>query len=289
MDYEQLRPFYKSIMEDSSTLGVLFVKKESFSGTHDFNALVLVITERQGDPSIFVEHRQVNWGDQITLYFIEKKKLSEYLLTGVQPRLFEWLTRGEIIFERDNYIQKLFQNLSDFPFHERKIRMGLEFGKLVKRFFEGKDLFNKGHYLDAYYQMLHCLRYFARLSAIEKGCRPELTLWNRVKDTDPEVYKIYEVLLYSNEPLEKRLELLLLAFEYYIHERTELGASHLLEIMEEKELWTGKELYHHPEIRYYNDYIFPLLEYLIDRKYVELAAEKVDDENYPLLYYKRTK
>ncbi|VDG99398.1 Uncharacterised protein [Lysinibacillus sphaericus] len=112
--------------------------------------------------------------------------------------------------------------------------MGIELAKLVRRYMEGKTFFEQLHYMDAYHHAVQSLHHLARLSVIEKGILPEVTVWSQVKKIDPSIYKLYEELIMSDEPIEKRLELMFLASEFFIHNRTEYGARHILEVMSQK-------------------------------------------------------
>src|SRR5690606_40421365 len=67
----------------------------------------------------------------------------------------------------------------------------------------------------------------ARLAIIKNGHFPEITVWNQVKKIEPEIHKLYEELVNSEEGLEKRLELLFLASDVLIHSYIEYGTSHL--------------------------------------------------------------
>ncbi|PMY00971.1 hypothetical protein C1Y18_34915, partial [Pseudomonas sp. MPR-R5A] len=89
------------------------------------------------------------------------------------------------------------------------------------------------------------LHHLARLTIIENGFHPEVTVWNQVRQMEPEIMKLYEELVQSHEPLEKRLELLFLASEFLIHSRTRLGANHLLDILADKEVWTIQDIIQH--------------------------------------------
>ncbi|KMR35055.1 hypothetical protein EY05_14905, partial [Staphylococcus aureus] len=71
-------------------------------------------------------------------------------------------------------------------------------------------------YLDAYNHVVHALHHLARLAIIENGFHPEITVWNQVKQIEPEIFKLYEELLTSEESIEKRLELLFLASDFLI-------------------------------------------------------------------------
>ena len=86
--------------------------------------------------------------------------------------------------------------------------MGLEFAKLIRSYVDGKALFENKQFLDAYNHVVHSLHHLARLAVIENGLHPELTVWHQVKQIEPEIYKLYEELVNSEETIEKRLELI---------------------------------------------------------------------------------
>ncbi len=79
---------------------------------------------------------------------------------------------------------------------------------------DGKLFFDHQQYLDAYNHVIHSLHHLGRLSVIEKGFHPEVTVWNQVKHIEPEIYKLYEELITSEETLDKRLELLFLVSDF---------------------------------------------------------------------------
>jgi hypothetical protein len=39
-----------------------------------------------------------------------------------------------VLFDRNEYISELNDRLSTFPFAERKLKIGMEYGKLIRRF-----------------------------------------------------------------------------------------------------------------------------------------------------------
>ena len=78
---------------------------------------------------------------------------------------------------------------------------------------------------------------------------PEVTVWSQVKVIEPAIYKLYEELLSSEEPIDKRLELLFLASEFMIHSRTKDGSRHILEVMSQKDHWTIQELHEQEELQ----------------------------------------
>ena len=101
---------------------------------------------------------------------------------------------------------------------------------------------------------------------IENGFHPEVTVWHQVKQIEPEIYKLYEELVCSEESMEKRLELLFLASEFLIHKRTTIGTQHLLEVLQEKEYWSFNDMMVHPELTAYSVDLGILVEYLIEKR-----------------------
>ena len=110
-------------------------------------------------------------------------------------------------------------------------------------------------------------------------------MWNQVKQIEPEVYKLYEELINSEETIQERLQLLFLASEFLIHSRTMVGISHLRDILEEKEYWSIDELINHEEVREYAVDLSVLLEYLIDRGIIEVKVLETKGEGVYHRYY----
>jgi hypothetical protein len=193
------------------------------------------------------------------------------LLLGSNRKVFEWLDTSKILFDRNEYIANLKKELRDFPFYGRKIKMGLEFSKLIRRYVDGKALFEDRLYLDAYNHVVHSLHHLARLAVIENGLHPELTVWHQVKQIEPEIFKLYEELVNSEETLEKRLELLFLASEFMINSRIHLGTVHILDVLNEKESWSIDDIMNEEELLPYSLDLEILLGYLIEKHLVEVV------------------
>ena len=194
------------------------------------------------------------------------------LISGVNRGLIEAIIQGDILFEEDNYLTVLREKIVEYPLSERKIKMNVEFSKLIYRFNNGKKLFYEEHYLDAFNYILQALHHLARLSVIKNGLYPELTVWKQVKLIEPEVYKLYDELINGDEPLEKKLELLLLANSFALTSKTKLGCSHLIELMrEKKQPWSIEELMRHEEVKPYAIHLTVLLDYLVQKGIVDLV------------------
>lgn len=231
----------------------------------------MLIVVKEADQPLFIKHYTYDDGKKAALHIVTESQLQEWLLLGTNRKIFEWLHEAKILFDRNEFVINLKTELRDFPFNGRKIKMGLEFAKLIRRYVDGKALFESGQFLDAYNHVVHSLHHLARLAIIENGLHPELTVWQQVKQIEPEIYKLYVELVNSEETLEKRLELLFLASEFMIHSRTVIGAAHLLEVLGRKEKWLFNEIMTDNELIPYSVDLAVLIEYLIEKHLIEVV------------------
>lgn len=281
-----LRPIYQERASQESTLGVVLVeKREKVSPITDtFDSILLIIT-KENETSVYTKH-YTYLDKKAAMHIVTEKQLKKWLLLGTNRKIVDWLFNGRIVYDRNDFMDKLRTELKDYPFYGRKIKMGMEFAKLIRRYLEGKVFFEGKHYLDAYHHIVESLHHLARLAVLENGLPPEVTVWAQVKQMEPAIYKLYEELVLSDEPLEKRLELLFLASEFLIHSRTRDGAQHIREVMEQKDRWTIQELHEQEELRNYSSNLEVLIEFLIDKDLLSVENIKTkSDEIFHRYYY----
>lgn len=260
------------------TRGIMLIENRNLHTPHtDIFDRALLIFIKNPKRTWFVESYQYE-KEKVSVYIITTLQLEEWVLNGVNKKIFTWLFNGEILYDRNNYLQQYIQELADFPFHERKVKLGLEFAKLLRCYLDGKSFYEQKQYLDAYTHIIHSLHHLGRLAVIEKGYHPETTVWNQVKQIEPEIYKMYEELINNQEELSKRLKLLFLASEFFIHQKTELGSAHLLEVLQEKERWSLQEILQHPELSIYSLDLMIIIEYLVDKNYLDVQVDSIDGD-----------
>ena len=263
-----LRPIYQERASHPDTLGVILISKrdDAINMTDTFDSVLLIIV-KEADQSIFTKH-YLYGNTKMVMHIVTEKRLRKWLFIGSNRKLVDWIFFGKVLFDRNEFLYKLRSELQEFPFYGRKIKTGIQFSKLIRRYLEGKEFFERGDYLDAYNHVVDSLHHLGRLSVIDSGLYPEVTVWSQVKKFAPAVYKLYEELVMSNETLEKRLELLFLASEFLINSRTHDGAQHIVETMLSKSVWTIQELHDHEELSYYSTDLEVLIEYLIEKGYI---------------------
>lgn len=266
-----LRPIYQERASHPDTLAIVMIEKRNQTSplTDNLDVALLVIVKEAKQP-VYIKHYEFD-NQKASLNIVTDEQIQEWILLGTNRRIVEWILNGKVLFDRNEYLSQLVDRLKAFPFSERRLKIGLEYGKLIRRYLEGKVFFESKQFLDAYNHIVHALHHLARLEVIDHGFYPEVTVWNQVRQMEPQVYKLYKELVESEESLEKRLELLFLASDFLIHSKSEIGAGHLLGILSEKEVWHYAELLEHSEAKHYSVDLSVLLEFLVDKDFVEVV------------------
>ncbi|MBU9710205.1 nucleotidyltransferase-like protein [Evansella tamaricis] len=267
-----LRQLYQDRSSDKHTLGIIAMEQRSkMDANTDYFDCVLLVIVSEDMPSWEMKHYAYN-GYKVAMHLVNKEQIHDWLINSSNRRIVDWLMNGKIVFDRNEFTKNFRQLMIEFPHEERKIRTGVEFSKLIRRFTDGKVLYHEGHFLDSYNQIVHALHHLARLAIIERGFYPEVTVWQQVKQIEPEIYKLYSELVTGNEPIEKKLELLLIANEFGLMNKTKLGSAHLLDLLRtKKEPWTIEEIKQKLGMHDYSLDISILLEYLVQKGYVDVV------------------
>ncbi|HLS10051.1 nucleotidyltransferase-like protein [Lentibacillus sp.] len=271
-----LRPIYQERASNPSTLGIILIerKKPNSPITDNFDVVLLIIV-RSLETDWQEKHYELYNGKTAVMHTITEDLLRRWIDTSGYRKAVEWIIAGKTIFDRNEYISRLKEQLRSFPHEKRDLRKAMEFGKLIKSYTDVKDLYISEQYKDAYTRMIHSLHYLARLAIIEKGYYPEVTLWNQVKKIDPEVYKLYDELIRSNEEIAKRVELMILAADFAISRKAKVSAKHLLDIMETKNgAWSYEEIKQNANVQPYELDLNAMLNYLTEKGI--LAAVRID-------------
>ncbi|PYZ92438.1 hypothetical protein CR194_16555 [Salipaludibacillus keqinensis] len=270
-----LRQLYQDRTNDEHTLGIISVekRKQQEANTDYFDVVLLVILD---DSKSAWEIKHYEYSEyKVAMHLVNTMQLHDWLLNSSNRRVVDWLMNGKVIFDRNEYMKEFRHQMMEFPYEDRQEKIGVEFSKLIRRFTDGKSLYYEGHYLDSYNQIVHALHHLARLSVIEHGFYPEVTVWQQVRKIEPEIHKLYSELVTGTESIEKKLELLLIANEFELMSKTKLGSAHLLDLMKKEETpWTIQELKQQLSIHEYSLDLSILLEYLVQKGYVDVVKEE---------------
>ncbi|PAV28169.1 hypothetical protein CIL05_18840 [Virgibacillus profundi] len=270
-----LRPIYQEHASDSNTLGVLVMEKTKPTSpiTDNFDVILLIIIN-EANQSWHVKHYEFA-EKTAALHVVTENLLMKWIDTSGYRRAVEWIIYGRVIFDRNEYISNLKDQLRDFPYDKRDLRKVIEFGKLVKSYSEAKELYESNEYKDANSKILYSLHYLARLAVIEKGYYPEVTVWRQVKQIDLEVYKLYEEFIESTEEMEKRIQLMLIAMDFVIKSRARVSVKHLLDTMQSKDTpWVYGELKALPQVASYTLDLTAIISYMVEKNIIEIVKEE---------------
>lgn len=275
---------YKDIINDSNTLGVLSIEgtedDKIFKGALDV-LLIIIVKKSKREKSVKYYYELKN--KKTGIFTFTERCIKKWLFTKQSYVLMDFILKGEVLYEQDEFIKDVKTRLLEYPLQDRLKEIGIEFAKFINEFSAGRTLFNEKQYLDSFHHIVKALHHLARMTLIEQGVHPKLTVWEQVKEIKPEVYKLYSELVLSHEPIEKRIELLLLMNTVSLSLNAEVGGRHLLSVMQTKDtFWTYTELLNHKDLQRYGVSLILLIEHLINKGHIEM---KKIDSNYPDLYF----
>jgi uncharacterized protein (UPF0332 family) len=271
-----LRPIYQEHASDANTLGIILMERTKSNSpvTEDFDGILLIIVQN-AEQEWQAKHYEFEDERSAAVHIVTESVLMEWIDTSGYRRAVEWVIYGRVIFDRNEYVYNLKNQLRDFPSEKRDLRKAIEFGKLVKSYSEAKDLYETEEYKDANSKILYSLHYLARLAVIEKGYYPEVTVWSQVKQIDLEVYKLYEEFIESREEIKKRIQLMLLAMDFIISNRAKTSVKHLLEIMGTKEEpWSYVQLKTLPETSPYSLDLTAVISFMVEKGLLVTVKEE---------------
>jgi len=154
-----LRSIYQERASDTDTLCVILVEKreEVDPITDTFAALLLIITSNNEVP-IYTKHYSAGIR-KATMHVISEDQLRKWLLIGSKRKVVDWIYHGKILFDRNEYVENLKKELQESNYLDRKIKMGLEFSKLIRSYIEGKSFLEQENYMDAYNHVVNSFEF----------------------------------------------------------------------------------------------------------------------------------
>ncbi|GAA3410904.1 nucleotidyltransferase-like protein [Paenibacillus hodogayensis] len=242
---------------------------------------------------------QTNHNDSTTHYIkddiriqercLQPGQLEQWILSGGNRNVIHWILQGEIVMDRNMYLEGLQHRLLELPEELRGKKMIVEFDRFMKSFLQSKQYLAEGHLLDAYSNILDALCHWAHIAILEEGIHPETLVWAQVKKINPGVYKFYEELTSNHESLEKRIQLVLLACEFSVMSKMESCCSVLIDLLRSREQpWSLKELMEVEQMGELRLDLSLLLNKLVRKSLIREVVEAADCPDTLLLQMKYT-
>jgi hypothetical protein len=233
--------------------------------------LLLVITSTASTrPSI--EHLRME-GQRVMIRRTTCLGLEQWVSSGYDSTIIEWLMQGDIVFDKDGYLEQIKARISQFPDELMKRKLLVEYDEFLRSCLQAKQNLSNGHLLDAHNDIIKSLNHYAHMELIEAGLHPEPSVWRQMRRFHPGIYKLYEELTTSPETLEQRIQLVLLACEFSMMSKMRSCSSLIFHILESREApWSVMELTCHPSLNGLRVDFSLILQKLVQRGYVREVA-----------------
>jgi hypothetical protein len=244
---EDLQSYF---MTNDNVRSLIYLENPStFSPLTDgFDVLVLVLCHRfdtYRPLSHYIKHNK-----RIQERWVDEAGLQHWIAAGENRRIIEWIMRATVIIDRDGFMDQLRRNLVAFPLELREQRLLIEFSAFLRTYLQSKEYLKNNHFMDAFTNILEALHHWARIAIIEQGIHPEVTVWEQLRSINIGVFKLYEELILSPDPIEKRIQLLILASDFFASTKLEIACALILRLLRSRqEPWSVHELSAHNDIR----------------------------------------
>ncbi|MGF7033073.1 hypothetical protein J2T17_003996 [Paenibacillus mucilaginosus] len=265
--------------QDQTVISVSAVDNpSSFSAVTDGFDILLLIVCRDNERS----HQQIHYirdDRRIQERWVSPDTLTDLILHGEHRNIIYWILKGEILLDREMYLESLRHKVLEFPVDLREHKLLIEFSKFLRSYLQSKEYILEDHLLDAYNNILEALHHWAHIVIIESGSHPEVTVWRQVKNINPGVYKLYEELTLSKETLKQRVQLVLLACEFSIMSKMERCCKLLLEVLASREeAWSLQELQQQPKLADIRTELPLLMNKLVKKSLAKEVAYTMDED-----------
>lgn len=270
------------------TISVSMISGPSPFNTADEHPDVLLYVITESEQADITTH-YIKDGIRIQERCHDPGTLERLIWHGGNYNMIHWILQGEIVMDRNMYLEGMRSRLLDFPEELRRKKLIVEFDRFLKSFVQSKQYLQDGHMLDAYSNILDALRHWARIAIIEEGYHPEVLVWAQVRKINPGVYKLYEELTCNHESLQKRIQLVVLACDFSVMSKMELCCSVLLDVLRSREeAWSLQELMQIQELTDLELDLSLLLSKLVRKSLIREVVEHEDGQQTLLLRLKYT-
>jgi hypothetical protein len=204
---------------------------------------------------------------------VTREGLERWMLTGANRNIMQWVLGGTIELDRSGWLTALREQWTLFPTPLRDKKLMIEFAAFLRVYTRCQEYLRTGQVMDAYSQVNAMLHHWARIYITEAGLHPEVMVWRQVYDINPGVYKMYQELQESDETLEQRVELVLLAIDFSIIRRITDCNQLLLQMMRSRdEAWAVHELQQQPQIAELEIDLNLILQKLVEKRVIQEVA-----------------
>ena len=278
--------FLNAYKEDERIVCMLTVSNQKSDRPllEGFDLLILIMTEdKQASDATF---HYIRDDMRIQERWLYARDLEGWVFNNEHRYIIQWLLEGDILLDHTGYLADLRKRLMKFDTTVKDQKLLVEFGLFLNAYLRSKEYLNQQYLLDAYSKILEALHHWARITVIESGTHPEVIVWKQVYDYNPGVYKLYDELTHSNETLEKRVQLLVLACEFTAVSKMKDCCKLIIEVLESRKgAWSMMQLMNHPNLRGLNVNLSIILKKLAAKSLIKEVRVPVQGQNMWELQY----
>ncbi|WP_157794032.1 nucleotidyltransferase-like protein [Paenibacillus donghaensis] len=210
----------------------------------DFDMVLVMLHENQNGEHV-VSHT-ISGEKRTHSVHIGLSALEHAVMAGDNNELLTSLVVGEVIWDPKGILEEMRRQIAKFEGSLRERVLFMEFARFLHMYVKSKRYLEAGCIMDAYNCVMSALYHWARIEVSECGQFPDPAIWEQVKNLNTAVSKLYEELAVSNETLEQRVQLVLLACEFAVMSKMAECCALLLSILgSRKEPWSVDELLQH--------------------------------------------
>lgn len=188
-------------------------------------------------------------GNKILEKWFDKQYLMKIIKSGYRKDVQHLINKSEVLYDQNQVIENI-QEISRLTAEKKgQLNICIQFSKFLESFSKAKECFQSNLIMDSFHYCNEAITHWAKLAILENGMVHNDNLWEQVHGIDCTVYKLYEELSGTFEPMHKRIELFLLASEFAIMSKMNGSTQFLIHLINSRnEPWSLNELYHHPSL-----------------------------------------
>jgi len=232
--YNELVKKYQKRLSQNKKVNAIFHFGSSFfnDSWEQSDIDLLIVVEDNGDKrEIFIKDQD---GVCVHLQILNYDSFRKMVLSDQGGEFHSIILDGQIIYDRDGNISLLVDEARKKSHEYFRLRTMLEFSHLLNKYYQSKKLYSQEKHLDSYRQLLESMVHWAKIVIYESNQFPRKDLWNQVKTLNFGVYKLYEELSFSQEPLLQRIELMQLVYLNMVLSKASEFCKPVLEYIKEK-------------------------------------------------------
>jgi len=192
---------------------------------------LIAVVDFPTDSRWAILHDEKNSQDWVVLY-MGYDEFEYHLEHYGDVWFYEMLVDGYLLFDKAGRLRRSLDKSNSWRDEYLKLKMMADFSILLKKYYMSQYYYKAHQLLDAYHQLLDSVIYWARMVIYDNGQVPKDNVLDQVYNIDIGIYKLYEELTTTREPLIKQIELMQLVYLHQVLSKTRYYVDPLLRIFE---------------------------------------------------------